>query len=115
MRFSSIIFGAIVEIAAIQPKWVIDEKAIILRSWVWLSPPHPPSVVDSSPIIRRAVVDSWFEVRNIRAMGASFCQVVIIMATMKVVPWSTSGNQKCNGASPSFIAKAIVIVMHAGL
>lgn len=33
-------------IMRIQPVWLIDEKAIILRSWVWLIPPQPPMRVE---------------------------------------------------------------------
>lgn len=41
-------------------------------------------------------------------MGANFCQVAIIMAVFSVEPCNTSGSQKCTGASPSFIAIAMV-------
>lgn len=47
--------------------------------------------------------------------GANFCQVVRIKAVIVVVPCSTSGNQKWNGASPSLIAKAVVRMIHGML
>lgn len=43
-------------------------------------------------------------------IGASFCHVRRIMPGISGVPWVTSGTQKWNGASPSFIANAAVIV-----
>lgn len=30
--------------------WAIEEYARIFRSWVWLSPPHPPIMIDSMEI-----------------------------------------------------------------
>ncbi len=32
--------------AVIHPMWAIEEYARIFRSWVWLSPPHPPTRMD---------------------------------------------------------------------
>lgn len=46
----------------------------------------------------------------ISAKGASFCQVDIISPVVRVNPWRTSGSQKCIGANPNLIARAIVIV-----
>lgn len=31
--------------------WAIDEYAIIFRSWVWLSPPHPPIAIDNKAMV----------------------------------------------------------------
>lgn len=39
--------------AVIQPIWAIDEYAKIFRSWVWLSPPHPPTRMDNMEIASR--------------------------------------------------------------
>lgn len=58
------------------------------------------------------LIELW--VKYSRANGASFCQVVIISAVFSEVPCRTSGNQKCRGARPSFIASAIVSMMQAG-
>lgn len=65
--------------------------------------------MEASPSeIRRVgvVVLSWV----ISAKGASFCQVDIISPVVSVNPWRTSGSQKCIGAKPNLIARAIVIV-----
>lgn len=48
--------GANCRISIIHPKWAIEEYARILRSWVWLRPPHPPTRVD---IRARAVMVEW--------------------------------------------------------
>lgn len=42
--------------------------------------------------------------------GAIFCQVSKIIPEDSGIPWVTSGTQKWKGESPSFIARAIVIV-----
>lgn len=39
--------------------------------------------------------------------------MVMMRAVFIVVPWSTSGSQKCTGASPSLVARAIVSRMVA--
>lgn len=49
-RLRSVSEGANCKISTIQPKWAIEEYARILRSWVWLSPPQPPTSVDRRPI-----------------------------------------------------------------
>lgn len=59
-------------------------------------------------IIRRAVGDRLLNIMKIRAIGASFCHVTIIKAVLMVEPCRTSGSQKCIGARPSFIARAMV-------
>ena len=56
-----------------------------MRSWVWFSPPHPPTRVDVRPRkIRSAgvVVVSW----AIRAKGASFCHVERINPVVRSSP-----------------------------
>lgn len=45
-----------------------------------------------------------------RVKGASFCQVDRISPVSRGSPCSTSGNQKCIGATPIFSARAIVII-----
>lgn len=59
-------------------------------------------------MVRSTVDDRLLSVRYIRVIGANFCQVVMIMAVFSVEPCNTSGSQKCVGASPSFIAMAII-------
>lgn len=44
-------FGLNVIIAIIHPIWAIDEYAMIFRSWIWLRPPQPPSMMDRMAII----------------------------------------------------------------
>lgn len=41
----------LVIIVAIHPRWEIEEYAMIFRSCVWFSPPRPPIITDSVPII----------------------------------------------------------------
>lgn len=56
-----------------------------MRSWVWLSPPQPPTRVEVRPReIMSAGVEgvSWV----IRAKGASFCQVERIRPVVKSKP-----------------------------
>lgn len=46
-------------------------------------------------------------------MGAIFCHVSRIMPDVSETPCVTSGTQKWNGDSPSFIVRAMVIIMDA--
>lgn len=46
-------------------------------------------------------------------MGASFCHVSKIRPEDRGMPCVTSGTQKWNGAIPSFIARAIVMIIEA--
>lgn len=108
-------FGDRVRIVTIHPRWAIDENAMIFRSWVWFSPPHPPIIMDASPSITiRNVFIDWAVISS-RDSGANFCQVVKIIAVVVVVPCSTSGSQKWKGASPSFMARAAVRITHDGV
>lgn len=50
-RLRSVREGANCKISTIHPKWAIEEYARILRSWVWLSPPQPPTRVDRRPSV----------------------------------------------------------------
>jgi len=91
----------------IQPRWAMEEYARILRNWVWLSPPHPPTTVEVRPKkIRRAGASELSCVMS--AKGASFCQVERISPVVRSRPWRTSGSQKWVGASPTFSARAMV-------
>lgn len=103
-------FGARVMVARIQPVWAIDEKAKSFRSWVWLSPPTPPTITDRIADELRIVrlVLLWFIIRMLR--GAIFCQVRIIRVVSVVVPCATSGSQKWNGAAAIFIIRAKVMI-----
>lgn len=88
--------------------WAIDEYARIFRSWVWLSPPQPPSMIDRIPIssIRVEFIEGaiWYAME----IGAIFCHVNMIKPDLSEIPWATSGIHRWNGASPIFIESAIV-------
>lgn len=56
-------FVSIGVMAAIQPRWAIDEYAMIFRVWVWFSPPQPPRSVDRMAIVRSVWVDRLLAVR----------------------------------------------------
>lgn len=86
---------------------------MILRNWVWFRPPHPPIAIDSNDIIIRMVVFVRGEIIYRIERGASFCQVNKIIPDNKGIPWVTSGTQKWKGDNPSFIARAIVIIIDA--
>lgn len=43
--------GLYTMMAAIQPMWAIEEYARIFRSWVWFSPPQPPTSTDVAAIV----------------------------------------------------------------
>lgn len=51
------------------------------------------------------------EMMYMTVRGANFCHVRRIRPDVSEMPWATSGTQKWNGASPSFIVKAIVIII----
>ena len=48
--------------AIIQPMWVIEEYARILRSWVWFSPPQLPAIMDKIERVRRRLTFSDEEI-----------------------------------------------------
>lgn len=50
-RASKVRWGAYWITIIIQPIWAIEEYARILRSWVWFSPPQPPTNVDITPSV----------------------------------------------------------------
>lgn len=107
VKFSRVNCGEIFKIVTIQPRWAIEENAKIFRIWVWLIPPQPPIRVDSNPNVsirwRLVVWEIWIS----KAIGAIFCQVDKISPVWSVLPCRTSGSQKWNGATPSFIIIAM--------
>lgn len=107
-------FFEMVAMAAIQPRWPIDENAMIFRSWVWFNPDQPLIKVEIMAISKRIELGSWLDVMKSKIMGGNFCAVAIIRAVVVSVPCITSGSQKCRGASPSFIARAKVNSVGAG-
>jgi len=52
IKFSNVIVGLYGKTAVIQPMWAIDEYAIIFRSWVWFSPPQPPTMIDRMEMVK---------------------------------------------------------------
>ena len=78
-----------------------------------MRPPHPPTRIE-----RRAVIISMFGLMEGAIwyrtdIGASFCHVSRIRPDISEMPWVTSGTQKWNGESPSFMARADVIMIDA--
>lgn len=63
----------------------------------------------ASRISRLIELEIWYRTDN----GASFCQVRRISPDESGMPCVTSGTQKWKGDSPSFIAKARVIIREA--
>lgn len=59
----------------------------------------------------RVGFNDWWDMRS-KAIGGNFMAVDRSRPVVREQPWSTSGNQKWNGASPSFIAMAVVKIMH---
>lgn len=55
------------------------------------------------------VGEIWYRIDS----GAIFCHVSRIRPEDMEIPCVTSGSQKWNGANPSFIARAVVIIMDA--
>lgn len=97
---------------AIHPRWAMDEKARIFRICVWFNPIQPPKAVEAIAIMVSSVGLSEWEVKERRMIGGNFIIVDSSRAVTIDEPWSTSGNQKWNGTSPSFIAIAEVSRRH---
>lgn len=99
--------------AVIHPMWAMEEYARIFRSWVWFSPPQPPTRMDSMDIVSRIFrlieCEIWYRIER----GASFCQVRRISPDDRGMPCVTSGTQKWNGDRPSFMVRAKVIIVEA--
>ena len=100
-------------IVVIHPMCAMEEYAMIFRSCVWFRPPHPPTMIDRSDIVssksRLMEGKIWYRTDK----GAIFCHVNKIMPDVSEIPCVTSGTQKWNGESPSFITRAIVIRIDA--
>lgn len=90
----------------IHDMWLIEEKAIILRSLRRFRPPIAPTTEDKIAVnvIRYNMLGKKvrYEIKNI---GASFWIVRRINAWGQNKPSITWGNQKWRGAAPNFINK----------
>lgn len=76
------------------------------RSWVWFSPPSPPSKAFIEATIVRSLVD-WNCTQEIRrVIGEIFWIVESNQHIFQEILFITIGNQKWQGAIPSFIRRA---------
>lgn len=110
IRLRIVMSGLYGSTAIIHPIWVIEEYARILRSWVWFSPPQPPTRIDRIERVRRMFVSTDEDIWYIIEMGANFCHVRRSKPDVRGTPWVTSGTQKWKGAIPSFIAREVTII-----
>lgn len=78
----------------IQPRWEMDEKAKIFRSWVWFSPIHPPRAAERIAMVVSSVGFREWDVMKRMVIGGSFITVERSRAVVMGEPWRTSGNQK---------------------
>lgn len=67
--------------------------------------------MDISDIIRRRFILIRGIIKYRTDRGANFCHVNKINPDINGIPWVTSGTQKWNGDNPSFIVRAIVIII----
>lgn len=86
----------------------MDEKARIFRICVWFSPIQPPRAAEAMAMVVNSGGLSVWDVMKRMVIGGNFMIVDSNRAVVMGEPWSTSGNQKWNGTSPSFIAIAVV-------
>lgn len=87
---------------SIQPRWLIEEKAINFRRDVWFKPPKAPIKIEKKIIKEKKY--KWIQKVN-KIKGAIFCQVIKIKLFIQFKPSITLGNQKWKGAIPLFIIK----------
>lgn len=95
------------EALSIQPIWLIDEKAIILRKEVWLKPPTAPTTAESMAV-KASIFNGGFRYNNI-IKGAIFCHVIKIILQCQSNPSDTTGNHMWKGAAPILINRVIDI------
>jgi hypothetical protein len=93
--------------ANIQPKWLIDEKAIIFRKLVWFNPPNDPILIERKIIKENKLGKIKYE---ISIKGAIFCHVIKIKLLVQLNPSITPGNQKWKGAAPILSNKQELII-----
>lgn len=72
--------------AAIQPKWEMDEKARIFRTCVWFNPIQPPRAVEAMAMMVSSVGLSEWDVRKRRVIGGNFIIVDSSRAVIRDEP-----------------------------
>jgi len=87
----------------IHAMWLIEEKAIILRTLVWLRPIRP--LINILMIIINKKKIGKFKLNINKIIGAIFCHVNIKVQLIQFKPSITSGNQKWKGAAPILIKR----------
>lgn len=92
---------------AIHPMCVMDEYAIIVRSWVWFIPITPPIRALSPARNANAVVEVDAKTNDIIVSGASFCHEASSAAGFQKIEFITDVNHIWQGAMPIFITRAV--------
>lgn len=84
-----------------------EEYAKRGRIWVWFSPPIPPTSAFNEAT--KKINEDWIEEEDIikTKSGTTFCQVAKIRHMGQLMEFITEGNQKWNGAIPSFTSMPI--------
>lgn len=90
--------------ANIQPMWVIDEYAMIVRKWDWFIPINPPVIALRLAKTSINDGDNFVNRNDIMDSGASFCHVDRIKAGIHLMDVITEGYQKWHGAIPILIS-----------
>lgn len=105
MKYRVHVDSEIRRVESIHAMWLIDENAIIFRILIWL---NPITVLTNSEAIITVIINWVFILLFINSIiGAIFCQVNKMIEFIHLRPSITSGNQKWNGAAPSFVSKAV--------
>lgn len=94
----------------IHPMWLIEDKAIIFRSLIWLIAIIPLMKIDIKIIVAKNILLGLLF--KIKIIGAIFCQVKRIKQLFQFKPSITSGNQKWNGAAPILVSSEEFITIN---
>jgi len=89
----------------------MEEKVKIFLKEVWFSPLIEPMIAERTMAAHKKVV----RFKEIRSIGAIFCQINKIKDCLQLVYSITWGNQKWKGAIPAFIESARVKTTEYGL
>lgn len=92
----------------IHPMCVIDEYAMIDRSFTWFIPNMPPIIAFMAAIIVRMILADGVKINDININGASFCNVDKIKQLDHEIDDITEGYHIWNGANPNFNDKLII-------